>query len=72
MLQSIFVVCCTNDMTGLCGVDSGSASNTADHGECSVSENGPGNFIENFITKQNCYQKQICGLGQCTYICGVL
>ena len=46
MLQSTFVVCCTYDMTGLCGVDSGSASNTADHGECSVSENGPGNFIE--------------------------
>ena len=46
MLQSTFVVCFTNDMTGLCGVDSGSASNTADHGECSVSENGPGNFIE--------------------------
>ena len=49
MLQSIFVVCCTNDMTGLCGVDSGSASNTADHGECSVSENGPGNFIKRIL-----------------------
>ena len=46
MLQSIFLVCCTNDMTGLCGVDSGNVRNTTDHGECSVSENGRGNFIE--------------------------
>ena len=46
MLQSTFVVCCTYDMTGLCGVDSGNARNKTDHGECSVSENGRGNFIE--------------------------
>ena len=46
MLQSTFVVCFTYDMTGLCGVVSGNARNMTDHGECSVSENGRGNFIE--------------------------
>ena len=54
MLPSTSVVYSIDDMTvvALCWWSTGSATDTTLHGECSMSENGPSDFIESLFQKK--------------------